>query len=436
MDQLTSFSNINVSNIEELMCEGFGKSVLLFGVHFTIFNALKSHNLLPKLNTLSEFGNNLNTNALRRNVLITYENNILALNYNDTVNIVNYNQLNDNKCVKLYELLVSISIAELLCTQINKFNYTFNLPFDYLLPIICQWKSVYIPHQTNNKTLKYIYALNAFKFIKQPFYIPINIIIPPQKIAIVCMELSLRLNYNKYQTQQEQINSNSSMEMEYKYIDPPLQLFRIFDINANQQHLKHEINLIALEIINAIQNVATGKVCLTFFITKFILRLIIFLEKRILSHWLRGSLNIDKVHQDLMDRQTKHISKTNDNNYNYSNDRDRYNINNEHLFSGTEVIQYPYNCSNDISLGELLNVNNNNKTAIIMKHRYKIQKHEENINGIELLEYKMGKKSMYMSIILIIRLSTDTPTSTLTTQSPSNKPISNFLTQESTQNPT
>eukprot|EP01083_Nonionella_stella_P064810 169265_1 len=183
-----------------------------------------------------------------------------------------------------------LCIAELLCTQINKFYYNMNLPFDYLLPIVSQWKSVYIPHQTNTETLKYIYTLHAFKFIQQSFYIPIHIIVPPQKIAIVCMELSLRLNYEKYRQQQEDTTTTTTDD-KYRYIDPPLQWFRIFDVGENEQDLKDEIHLLCNEIINAVQDVDQ------FGTEKDIERC---------KMWRKNTLKMDSVHKEIIEEQMAH----------------------------------------------------------------------------------------------------------------------------------
>merc|ERR1712130_889659 len=194
---------------------------------------------------------------------------------------------------ELERICKKLAIAELLCTQINKFHYTINLPFDYLLPIIPQWKSVYIPHQTNLKTLKYVYCLNAFRFIKRSFYVPINIIIPPQKIAIVAMELSLRLNYEKYQKQQ------------------------------NEQDLKDEVDLICNEIINAIYDIEQ-------FGTKQDI------EK--LKGFRKNTLKTAKIHKQLIEQQLKHQNKFK------TKSIQKFK---KEQFENTDLIEYPFNFLNE-----------------------------------------------------------------------------------------
>ncbi len=66
------------------------------------------------------------------------------------------------------------------------------------------------------------------------------------------MELSLRLNYTKYITQSNTVSESD--ESEYRYIDPPLEWFRIFDIDSNAQDLRDEIDLICNEIVDGIQD--------------------------------------------------------------------------------------------------------------------------------------------------------------------------------------
>ena len=290
-----------------------------------------------------------------------------------------------------------LAIAELLCTQINQFNYNVTLPFDYLLPIISQWKSVYCPHLTNLRTLKYVYCHNAYKFIKQSFYIPINLVVPPQKIAIVAMELSLRLNYAKYQKQQEEsnkaspsktcsssvspetasggmgvpgvsapdplkpaecsepsklsestksvlpskssdpsnptnpsnANSTFSDSEEYRYIDPPLQWFRIFDPIQNEQDLKDEVQLIALEIIGAVQD------CDQFGGVQQI---------ETLKHFRKSTLKMDALHKQLIEAQVHLDRKLKD-----GKKRAKHELNQmeKEQLRRCDRIQYPYNTSSE-----------------------------------------------------------------------------------------
>ncbi len=93
-----------------------------------------------------------------------------------------------------------------------------------------------------------------------------------------------------------------------------------------------------------------------------------------------------------------------------------------------EWIKFIYIKECNSFIGISLKYNNNNNWIIGSIYLDKCNVNEENINEIELLQYKMGKNRCTCQLFYI-RLSTDTPTSTLTTQSPSNTPISNSRTK-------
>ena len=141
--------------------------------------------------------------------------------------------------------------------------------------------------------------MSALNFTRQSLYSPLSVTTSPQKIAIGAMELSLRLNYKKYQLQQEKINQNENYLNEltnddYKYINPPTHWFQIFDVNMNEQDLKDEVNLIANEILNALQDL--GEFGDDFDIEK-------------LKKFRKNTLKMDKIHKQIIEKQKQQQSQ-------------------------------------------------------------------------------------------------------------------------------
>ncbi len=90
----------------------------------------------------------------------------------------------EEKCVRL-------QTKESICVHLMNFDFVVNLPYDYLLPICAAWKAMYPSKSSLATQLKKLCNV-SWKLVCESLHIPLATIVPPQHIAMACMEISLR----------------------------------------------------------------------------------------------------------------------------------------------------------------------------------------------------------------------------------------------------
>lgn len=124
------------------------------------------------------------------------------------------------------DICIRLEDKELLITQMIEYNFTVDLPFDWLLPIAIQWSCMY----PMNKQILKQYCKIGWIFVKESLYLPLFCIIPVQHIAIACMEISLRHFYHELNTH--------DIKLQSEYYSPPLKWFMIFDSSLDLKYIE------------------------------------------------------------------------------------------------------------------------------------------------------------------------------------------------------